>query len=321
MQPFEDQIQSLVNQPSEKLNVELKPWIDPSSKKGQSVIAKASLALRNQNGGFLLIGFDDNGSPLPVENGLDVRAAFHIDNIQKIVSQFASKPFSVEVHFRQRDGVDYPVIQVESGVKTPVACRADLKDTDGKKLLSVNEIYVRTLNANGIASSSRIKGNDFDDLVERCFQNREADHAAFLFKLIRGLSRSDAASLFSAISQGYQVANENPRDAERKILDNGWSRFTQEARERSVDLNAFGFLEGALRIAGHIKSYKPSAEFLQFVESANPTLTGWPIWLVSRSFSNEKARSYTYQVYMGTVHPNSRFFWPSLGLHDFQPKG
>jgi hypothetical protein len=76
MQAIEDQIQSLVNQPSEKLNVELKPWTDLSSKKGQSVIAKASLALRNQNGGFLLIGFDDNGSPLPLENGLDVRAAF-----------------------------------------------------------------------------------------------------------------------------------------------------------------------------------------------------------------------------------------------------
>jgi hypothetical protein len=122
MQPIEDQIQRLVNQPTERLNVELKSWIDPSSRKGQFMIGKACLALRNQNGGFLLIGFDDNGSPLPLENGLDVRAAFHIDNIQKIVSQFASKPFSVEVHFRQRDGVDYPVVQVESGVKTPVAC-------------------------------------------------------------------------------------------------------------------------------------------------------------------------------------------------------
>ena len=142
MQPFEDQIQSLVDQPSEKLTVELKPWIDPSSKKGQSVIAKACLALRNQNGGFLLIGFDDNGSPLPLENGFDVRETFHADNIQKIVSQFASKPFSVEVHFRQRDGVDYPVVQVESGVKTPVACRADLKDTDGKRLLSVNKRWL-----------------------------------------------------------------------------------------------------------------------------------------------------------------------------------
>ena len=99
-------------------------------------------------------------------------AAFRVDNIQKIVSQFASKPFPVEVHFRQRDGVDYPVVQVDQGVKTPVACRADLKETDGKKLLSVNEIYVRTLNANGIASSSKIKGNDLDDVVERCYSKQ-----------------------------------------------------------------------------------------------------------------------------------------------------
>jgi hypothetical protein len=321
MQPIEDQIQSLVNEPSEKLNVELKPWIDPSSKKGQSVIAKASLALRNQNGGFLLIGFDDDGSPLPLEIGWNVRTAFHIDNIQKIVSQCASKPFSVEVHFRRRDGVEYLVVQVESGVKTPVACRADLRDTDGKKLLSVNEIYVRTLNANGIASSSKIKGNDLDDVVERCFQNREADYAAFFSKLIRGLPRSDIASLFSVISQRYQAGEENPGDAERKILDDGWSRFVEEAQERSVDLNAFGFLEGALRIAGPIKSNKPSGEFLQFIESANPTLTGWPIWLVSRTFSNEKTRSYTYQSTWEQFIQAPGFFGHHLDFMIFDPKG
>jgi hypothetical protein len=135
--------------------------------------------------------------PLPLENGLDVRATYHVDHIQEIVSRFASKPFSVEVHFRQRDGVEYPVIQVESGIKTPVACKADLEDEKGekekkgKKLLSANEIYVRTLNANGIASSSKISGNDLDDVVERCFQNREADHAIFLSKLIRDLSKAD----------------------------------------------------------------------------------------------------------------------------------
>ena len=31
MPPIEDQIQALIDQPSEKLNVELKPWIDPVS--------------------------------------------------------------------------------------------------------------------------------------------------------------------------------------------------------------------------------------------------------------------------------------------------
>lgn len=204
--------------------------------------------------------------------------------------------------------------------RTPVACRADLKDTDGKKLLSVNEIYVRTLNANGIASSSKIKSNDLDDVVERCFQNREADYAAFLSKLIRGLPSSDVASLFSVISQRYQTGEENPGDAERKILDNGWSRFAEEARERSVDLNALGFLEGALRMAGPIKSNKPSGEFLQFIESANPTLTGWPIWLVSRSFSNEKARSYTYQGNWEQFIQTPGFFGHHLDFMIFNPK-
>jgi predicted esterase len=54
---MENQIQALVDAPSERLNIEVKPWLDPSSNWGEAIIAKALLALRNQNGGFLLIGF------------------------------------------------------------------------------------------------------------------------------------------------------------------------------------------------------------------------------------------------------------------------
>jgi hypothetical protein len=155
-----------------------------------------------------------------------------------------------------------------------------------------------------------------DDVVERCFQNREADHAIFLSKLIRGSAKADTEILASVISEGFRAQKVNPGDTERKILDYGWSRFKEEARERSVDLNTLGFLEAALRIEGPIKSHKPSGEFLQFVQSSNPTLTGWPIWLVSRSFSNEKAQSYTYQGTWEQFIQAPVFFWLSLRLHD-----
>jgi hypothetical protein len=316
----EDQIQALVDLPSEKLSVELKPWIDPLSRCGQSIIAKAALALRNQSGGFLLIGFDDNGFPLPLKDGLDVREAFHVDKIQEIVSRYASKPFLVEVHFRQRDGVEHPVIQVESGIKTPVVCKADLKDENGRKHLSVNEIYVRTLNANGVASSSKIQGNDFEDLIERCFQNREADHAAFLSKLIRSASKSDIQELISVISEGYQAAKVNPGAAELIILDYGQSRFKEEAAERGVDLSGLAFVEGVLRIEGSLKKYTSSNEFLQFLHSANPSLTGWPIWLTSQHFSDEKVHPYTYQNTWEQFIQVPGYFGHHLDFMIFNPK-
>ena len=73
-------------------------------------------------------------------------------------------------------------------------------------------------------------------------------------------------------------------------------------------------------MAGPIKSNKPSGEFLQLVESANPTLTGLANLARESIFSDERW-SYTYQGTSINLHPNSRFFWSPLGLHDLQPRG
>jgi hypothetical protein len=295
MPPIEDQIQALIDQPSEKLNIELKPWLKPTEKWGQFLIAKSLLALRNQDGGFLLIGFHDDGSPLPLKGNRDVRRDFHVDKIQEIVSRFASKTFSIAVHFRQRDGVYHPVIQVESGIRTPVACKADLFNDNGEQLLCVNDIYVRTLNSNGIASTSKVKAGDLDDVVDRCFQNREADHVAFFSKLLRSLPRSDQETFLAMIGQQNQAQKKFPGEVETRILDAGQGRFLEQASKRNTGLSGLAFLEGALKIEGPLRKQRASEEFLQFLNSANPSLTGWPIWLVSKTFSTEQARSYTYQ--------------------------
>jgi hypothetical protein len=52
-------IEALVATPSENLSVEVKQWIDPTSNHGVAKIAKGLLALRNQDGGFFVVGFDD----------------------------------------------------------------------------------------------------------------------------------------------------------------------------------------------------------------------------------------------------------------------
>jgi hypothetical protein len=52
-------IDGLVGNPSETLNVELKRWIDPTQPAGIEKIVKGVLALRNRNGGFFVVGFDD----------------------------------------------------------------------------------------------------------------------------------------------------------------------------------------------------------------------------------------------------------------------
>jgi len=65
------------------------------------------LAIRNRNGGFPIIGFDDKTlQPDAGNEPGDVRTAFHIDKIQGIVSRYTSELFEVVVGFGKRDGHD-----------------------------------------------------------------------------------------------------------------------------------------------------------------------------------------------------------------------
>ena len=87
MQIDQSVVNALVAQPAEALTVEVKRWIDPDLNAGIEKIVKAALALRNRNGGYLVIGFDDvTLSPNLGSEPANVRDAFHLDTIQGLIS-------------------------------------------------------------------------------------------------------------------------------------------------------------------------------------------------------------------------------------------
>lgn len=316
----DDQLQGLLDRPGETLNVELKPWLKPSENYARVILVRALLALRNQNGGYLIIGIGDDGSPLPLPAHIVPTVDYHADEIQAIVSKYASKPFSIAVHFRPRNGQEHPIIQVESGIKTPVACKADLKHSETHKL-TIHDIYVRTLSSNGIVSSANAHGNDLEDLVERCFQNREAGHAKFLARVLQGLSKNDSLRLLSLIQNLSTSDGPEAGNASVKILNEGSARFLVVAAERGVDISEIGFLECALTLEGRLKGHTADDEFLQSIKSVNPGLTGWPIWLVSSTFREQSDRPYTnndaWEEFIDTRTHNRRH----LDFMIFRPTG
>ena len=164
-------IQTLVDRPGESLSVELKRWIDPASPEGKEKIVKTALALRNYGGGYLAIGFDD-ATLKPDTNNVprNVREDFHIDKIQALISKYASEPFEVSIEFPEREGQLYPVIVIPPGVKTPVAVKSDLRSDDGGALISVNDVYTRSLRANNTPSTTRPTWKDWPNILEVCFE-------------------------------------------------------------------------------------------------------------------------------------------------------
>jgi hypothetical protein len=104
------QFRDLFAAPRESLGVELKQWIDPSLDEGRVLIAKACIALRNNNGGVLAIGIRDDGTRDIGNEPADVRATFHFDEVQGIVTKYSSEPFEIAIHFVDYDAVEYPIM-------------------------------------------------------------------------------------------------------------------------------------------------------------------------------------------------------------------
>ncbi|MFZ2030810.1 MAG: hypothetical protein WAU68_10910 [Vitreimonas sp.] len=299
--PSTDQrrIDELVAQPSETLNVELKNWLDLSDAHGIAKIARAALAIRNRNGGFIVIGFDDKTlKPLPVPTGMDVLSAFHVDTVQGIISQFAVEKFEIKVEFGVRDGVQHPVISIPEGVKTPVAAKADLfNSTDSKKrVIGRGDVFFRTLESNGTPSTAVARPEDWKDIVEICFDNREADVGRFLR---RQLGAQGAQALLTALqgSTGEPERRTSLKEGSLATLDAGHLRYSNAVAARSLSEDEKKLAEMGAWSVG--LCFEPAGEsdvadetFLSAIASSNPRYTGWPVWLDSRGFQNAADHPY-----------------------------
>jgi hypothetical protein len=284
-------IDGLVGNPSEGLSVELKRWIDPTEPAGIEKIVKGALALRNRNGGFFVVGFDDGTLAPDVANEpQNARERFHVDVIQGIISKYASDPFEIEVAWGERDGRHYPVIVVPSGVKVPVAAKRDLKD-GSRTAVRVGAVYFRSLASNGTPSTTEARPSDWADIVEICFDNREADVGRFIRRHLAG---HDISSLLNFLGQPAP-ATPTLCDRALKLIDDGEARFqeTITARKLSADerhMLDYGFWSIGLVIDPPKTGEVPDQEFMTRIASSNPNYTGWPMWLDARYISNAESK-------------------------------
>lgn len=288
-----DQIRALVERPAEALQVEVKTWLDPRTEEGAAKIVKALFAIRNRNGGFLIVGFD-NATMTPDTYGLDrpVEELFNVDTIQGLVSRYANVAFEIAIAFHSRDGQAHPVIIVTDGVRIPAVVRRNLIGQGGKKLLAEGDIYFRTFNANGTASSARIMPADYGDLLEICFENREADIGRFLRRHLAGGQTAALADALGASDPALKL-----RERSFSVVEAGTTAATAAMANGATDdqrdqiANALTMRVG-LALDPPRPDELPTQSFLNKISGSNPNLTGWPVWLVGRDFNRKEDRPY-----------------------------
>jgi len=313
-------IQKLVNKPSESLTVELKNWIDPDTPAGLTTLVKAVIAMRNNNGGFILIGFDNNTCLPDHENAPDdVRELFHKDKIQGMVTKYASESFEVEVHFPEIDGNEFPVIEIVSGVKSPVGTKRDYVE-NGATHIRQNKVYVRSLSSNNTPSTTEATWKDWEPLVERCFNNREADIGRFLRRHIGGLNPELLRDFATSIAEGMQPV-ETLGERLRIFLQMGHKRFQTRTKERKVSPEEFGTWEVAAIIDGEVPPHSANSDFLRLIDSSNPNHTGWPSWVVLQTARDKKAKPYVFEGAWESFILSLDIGWNLLDFWRIEPAG
>jgi hypothetical protein len=126
--------------------------------------------------------------------------------------------------------------------------------------------------------------------VEACISNREIDRARFFSKVLQGLRPADLREVLPGLQETLTQVS-NALGSTERIRDESLVRFQQANVNSGIDPNAFGFYDVALLIDGpRAAEWSTNTNFRDALSSANPRLTGWPVWLVANTFQNEQDR-------------------------------
>jgi hypothetical protein len=229
--------------------------------------------------------------PLFDEAPSNVREIFHIDKIQGMVAKYSSDPFEVTVEFPKRDEQYFPVIIIPTGIKTPVAAKSDFS-SNGKILIRVDTVYVRSLSSNNTPSTTQAKSKDWNRLTEVCFDNREADIGRFIRRHLGSIGADQLNSLATVFNKNLkpEVSNE---DLLREYIQESEQHYEQALIDRADTLPEHGAWEVGLILQGEVPHHATNQEFLNLLNSSNPGYTGRPVWQSNRKLGNE---NYPYVI-------------------------
>lgn len=260
----------LVAHPAENLHTELKSWFNFKEAGGKAKVIRACFALRNSDGGSLLIGVDEETGRPSAGAPINVREAFPTDDIQKLLFDFASLPFEVTTNYFEKEHAPIVLIDVPSGISSPVITKKELANPEETKrpLVEANTLYCRTLHANGTYSSSKAMYKDFPIVLDLCWQNREMEIASFVKHHWTDLNKAIAA-----LPMGRLKALD-------EFMDYSTDRFINALQEQNLDgIPKPGFFTVAFCWDRPQEDALPTPAFIQSVFVNAPDLTGWPLWL------------------------------------------
>lgn len=128
---------SLVDEPREALDVEVKGWLDLGSNEHKALIAKSIIAMANHGGGNVVIGYRElpDGTFEDAPNRPSDLALWSQDAIQSVIARYIDPAIQCRVSHVLPTGktAPVPIISVPGRHRVPV--RAKSGSPDGKTLV------------------------------------------------------------------------------------------------------------------------------------------------------------------------------------------
>jgi hypothetical protein len=195
--PTIDDLEPLLSAPAEALDVEYKSWLDlRGNDEHKALLAKAAIALANEGGGVIVVGYREERPNLISEPRPAEIAAYDTDLINGIIRRFASPSVHCTLTLLPdpRTGNEHPVIQVPGGLGVPVMSKSGTAGATIRPHLC----YVRRP---GPESAPPENQADWERLLARCLRNRREDMLDAIRNIVLGAASAAPAAPSAAETQ------------------------------------------------------------------------------------------------------------------------
>ena len=261
--PTIEELQPLLAEPREDLAVEYKTWLDLTVTEHKATIAKAAIALANHGGGYIVVGFEDQGHQLmPVARPADVPEVSQ-DAVNAAIQRFATPAFHAELYSVPHPATQaiHPVIVVPGNMTEPVMSKRDCAG-----VISQNRCYVRKP---GPRSEEPQTAEEWRALLHRCVLAGREDMLEAIRSIVSG--RVEPAQLPPNAQEEL--------DAFCQAARMRWSEVVEVLPADAPGRFPLGYYEMGFSLVG-AQSAPNLVELQARIEAAHRVkLTGWPTFL------------------------------------------
>ena len=268
----DDRITFLINNLSERQDIEVKNWLSGlQDAADKAKLAKEIIALANNGGGDIFIGFDDKGKGHPgIQPQPGELEAFTQDSIAGLIHRYANPPFQCQIGFYKREGCDitHPVITVPGNHRTPIMAKSGSPD---QKTLQTSTVYVRRP---GGSSEQATTQDDWEKLLDRLVRARRDEMLDAIRNVLNPPANVEAPDV--ALESWNHECSERWRGRIRDLPDG------HEQKHESGYWTVSFLIEG-------VTNNLPIAELKKALESEMPSYSGSPPFAYER-IGNKKPR-------------------------------